>query len=191
MPAVLLQCTVCQEPGRSFRHFTEPGLVKVVECLGFQVIINKHRFICVFHYHSYYFSSQADDNFCDSCYYMVVERHKAIIACPDVSRTPSLETQDVSSELLTQPSQPQVTRYSEMPLPFSPPRSTPSSSGSLQTSTHLDDTVDRLVKKKPRVSKATVNAIASQSLSVENVSSQELSTATVRRMSSRQNSQGE
>lgn len=76
----------------------------------------------------------------------------------------TVETIDISLNPTQQSSQHTQIRLSEMPLPSSPLRSTSSSSGS--SSAPLDDTVDRLVSKKPRFDARVVQeAIGSQSLS--------------------------
>lgn len=109
---------------------------------------------------------------------MIEERH-ANISRPDfVFRSPTVDTLDLgptqtqSQDSASQPGK-RMTRLSERTLPISPPRSsgTSGTSDSQVSSSQFDDTVDRLVGKKSRFNKSELNAIASQSLSLDNVSS--------------------
>lgn len=108
---------------------------------------------------------------------MIEERHANISRPDSVLRSPTVDTMDLgptqtqSQQGASQPDR-RMTRLSERPLSISPPRNSSSSgAGSSQVSSQLDDTVDRLVGKKSRFNKSVLNAIASQSLSLENVSS--------------------
>lgn len=109
-----------------------------------------------------------------------------------IVRSPTVESIDVSSQLPSQSSQPlhqlqvaqgtssrRQTRLSERPLPFSPARSSPSSSSISRSSSSqplvnpapalpLDDTIDRLVMKKPRIESNRRDVISTQSLTFDN-----------------------
>lgn len=94
-------------------------------------------------------------------------------------RALTVETMEVSlpTTQSTQSQRASRARLSEMPLPFSPARrstTTATTGSSSASSAQLEDTIDRIVKRKPRVSKATAMGIASQSLSYENGSSQDV-----------------
>lgn len=138
-------CDVCQGSYSSLQQLTEDALVVVAEASGL--------------------SPQGD--YCEDCVKVLRRRLKILEGSQSQDRDgyPTLETVDGS--LI--PSQ-EGPRLSEMPLPISPARSRTSSS----QQSELEDTVDRLVNKKRRVDKSAVG-LASQSLSLDNASSQNIS----------------
>lgn len=179
--AMELKCDICGNPSLRVRRLTDDFMIQIGLSMGIEVCL------CLFHFHGslqvFIPPIQAHDLFCDPCFNVLSDRCDDLTQFKNSRQSQTLNTLDAN---LTRTQElPPESRSSELTL--SSPRVTNSSTVTSSASTdspalhppikakrmtNAVDSVDRLVNKRPRVDRKKAHELASQSLSVENASTE-------------------